>query len=230
VTVRAMIGAMLRRWYVTVAVVLLAVMLAGFLMSRSGVYSTRTVISFTLPDQNSISSDSGTTDPNLIAFASAVAYEINDGKHATLYSEGDAPFYGAGVRQGILVGLNNEGSQWVTEVSKAEIQIQIVGETPAWVEHQQEEYIARVLDTAANAQTPAGSSDSHIVANVVPLTLKIEHIIPSRVALVSAIAALAVASLLVAGWVSALLDRRMRRRRGSTVLERHRLAAAGGTP
>lgn len=202
-TVREILIAMTRRWYVVIALIAAASMLGMMLLRDSGVYSTRSVVSLTFPTSTSLSASNGATDESLIAFAGAVAQEINNGRPAASYSEDSAPFYGAGTREGVLVSLPYSGNQWATDFSIAEVEIQIVGRTREWVEATQGELIAKVLRVAQERQDElAVPADQRIEMTVVPLTLAIEHIVPSRVGLVAAMAALIAASLLVASWVA----------------------------
>ena len=201
-TVREILIAMTRRWYVVVALIAVALFAGALLLRDGGVYSTRTIVSLTFPTSTSLSASNGATDESLIAFAGAVAQEINNGRPAATYSEDSAPFYGAGVREGVLVSLPYSGNQWATDFSIAEVEIQIVGRTREWVEATQSDLIAKVLSVAQARQDElAVPADQRIEMTVVPLTLAIEHIVPGRVGIVAAMAALFAASLLVATWV-----------------------------
>ncbi len=203
-TIREILIAMARRWYVVVALLAMALLLGILLLRDGGVYSTRTIVSFMFPTSTSLSASNGTTDESLIAFAGAVAQEINNGRPAATYSEDAAPFYGAGVREGILVSLPYSGNQWATDFAVAEVEIQIVGRSREWVEATQAELVAKVLRLADEQQEElAVPADQRIEMTVVPLTLEIEHIVPGRVSILAALAALIAASLIVAGWVAA---------------------------
>ncbi|WP_169583080.1 MULTISPECIES: hypothetical protein [Microbacterium] len=203
-TVREILIAMARRWYVVLALLAMALLLGMLLLRDGGVYSTRTVVSFMFPTSTSLSASNGTTDESLIAFAGAVAQEINNGRPAATYSEDAAPFYGAGVREGVLVSLPYSGNQWATDFSVAEVEIQVVGRSREWVEETQADLVAKVLRLAEERQDElAVPTDQRIEISVVPLTLAIERIVAGRVGTLAAFAALVAAALLVAGWVAA---------------------------
>lgn len=202
-TVREILIAIGRRWYLVLALFAMALLLGVLLLRDGGVYSTRTIVSFMFPTSTSLSASNGTTDESLIAFAGAVAQEINNGRPAASYSEDSAPFYGAGVRQGTLVSLPYSGNQWATDFSVAEVEIQIVGRSQEWVEATQAELVDKVLRVAEERQDDlAVPADQRIEMTVVPLTLEIEHIVPGRASVLAALAALLAAALLVSGWVA----------------------------
>ncbi len=208
-TVRDVLWAVLRRWYVLVAVLVCAALLTVALARDGGSYTTRTVISFLAPAKTSLAQGNGLDDASVIAFAGAVAKEINNGRAPATYSETDAPFYGAGVREGVLIALSNFGNQWVNAFLRAEIEIQIVGRTPEWVAAKQRELIDRVMEIADAQQSGAGTS-SEIQAEVVPLTMKIDHVSASRSAQLAAAAAMGLAALIVGTSLAVLLDSRVR--------------------
>lgn len=211
-TIRNLGSAMLRRWYVVVFFLVVA-LVAGFVLARSGgIYTSETVVSFTLPTKTTLSPDSGLDDSSVIAFAGLVAQEVNNGKAPESYSSDDAPYYGAGVRQGVLVSLPNAGNQWVTSYLRAEIVLQIVGPSRQWVAQTQSDLLTKVVQVAAAQQVDVKSAKSRIQADPVPLTKKIFHIVPSRSSVIAAFFALLVVALIVGGWASVLVDQRVRRR------------------
>jgi hypothetical protein len=218
-TVRALLATMLRRWYVPVAVIVLAAILMMVLLRDGGTYTSRTVVSFTYPSKSSLSYGSGSNDVSVIAFAGAVASEINRGRPIARYSDDSAPYYGAGMREGVLVGLTATGNQWATSFPRADIEIQIVGRTREWVLTRQQELVAEVLAAAEEQQSGlAAASTERIAAVVVPLTLNIEHVAAGRTELIAAAGALLAAALLVGAWLAVVLDHAVRvrplRRRG----------------
>ncbi|MCR2793560.1 hypothetical protein NQ156_10850 [Microbacterium sp. zg.Y625] len=188
-------------------------MLLGLFWSGAGVYSTRTVVSFTFPYESSLTPDNATSNESVIAFAGAVASQISPNTPTVRYSAGDAPYYGAGLRQGILVGLRDDGSQWAPSYGTAVIEIQIVGQTEQWVAEQQSQILARVKQSTEAQQSGGGiAPEERITARVEPLTLRIEHITPSRMAQAMAAAAMVGAGVLVAAWAAVASDEVLSRR------------------
>lgn len=207
-TTREIMSAMLRRWYITLGLLLCAGILWIMLAQDGGTYSTRTVISFMLPARTTLSPMNGTTDSSIIAFASTVVREANDGQVPPRYSLDDAPYYGAGIREGTLVEMTNEGNQWASTFNKAEIQILVVGRTHDWVESRQKQLVGEVLSIADSQQAAIGiPPQERIVASVVPLTSGIEYIFASRTVMLTAGAALFAATIIVGAWGSVTIDR-----------------------
>jgi hypothetical protein len=232
-TIREILSAMLRRWYVPIGLLACATLVTVMLARDGGVYTTKTVVSFLRPAETSLSPYNGTTDLSVIAFAGAVVQETNSGRLSLRYSMSDAPYYGAGVREGVLVELANSGSQWVSTFDKSDVEIQIVGRSFDWVETRQRQLVDRVIDVSNDQQAALKiSPDDRIMASVVPLTRQIEYVSPSRRGQVSAGAAMLAVTLIIGAWgsitVDRLLSRRQVARRRETHLPSHRISK--GTP
>lgn len=211
-TVREVFAALVRRWYVVVIVCAAAVFLALAMLRDGGIYTTRTVVAFTLPSTTTLTFSNGLDDANVIAFAGAVAQEINNGRPPARYSTDEAPFYGAGVREGVLVSLASAGNQWVSSFLRAEVELQIVGRSYEWVEQRQEELVDRVITVAEQQQIVAGiPPESRIETSVIPLTLHIDYVAPSRTAQLIAGSAMAAAAVIVSCWLAVVLDGVVRR-------------------
>lgn len=203
---------LLRRWYFVVFAVIIA-LAGGFLLQRGeGLYTSETVVSFILPDQSRLSPDSGLDDSSVIAFAGVVAREVNGGAAPVTYSESDAPFYGAGIRQGALVSLPNAGNQWVESYQRAEIVLQIVGPSEQWVERTQSDFLTKIVQASDALQAAAQPAGTHIRASPVTLTKTIIHVFPSRSQVIAAFIALLIAALLFSGWAAVAVDRIARSR------------------
>ncbi|MEO7005449.1 MAG: hypothetical protein ABI275_08835 [Terrimesophilobacter sp.] len=213
-TMSEIASAMLRRWYVLLGLLACAVLVTVMLAHDGGIYTTRTVVSFLRPAGTSLSLGNGTNDPSVIAFAGSVVLGINNGRPPASYSMEDAPYYGAGIRQGALVELSNSGNQWVSSFDKAEIQIQIVGRTSNWVQSKQDELVSKVLSIAESQQAAMAISPSkRITASVVPLTTHIDYVSASRSSQLAAGAAMLTAAMIIGAWGSVTADRLLSRRR-----------------
>ncbi|MGO4105366.1 hypothetical protein AB4Y63_15555 [Leifsonia sp. YAF41] len=223
-TIREVVAAMLRRWYIPLVLVVCAALATVLLARDGGVYTTRTVVTFMGPDSTSLSPN-GTNDSSVIAFAGSVVQAINNGRPPARYSMDEAPYFGAGVREGVLVELANSGNQWVSSFSKSDVEIEVVGRSFDWVESRQKELVATVLSIASAQQAAlALSPNSRIVATVVPLTMQIEHVTASRSGQLAAGAAMLAAAMIVGAWGSVAADRRLSRRRAAAVLASLRLS------
>lgn len=208
-----------RRWYVSL-LVLAAVAAGTASIGTSGVYSTRTTVSFTFQDGSALAPYSGVSDDSVIAFAGAVVSDVNRGRAATKYSSTDAPYYGAGIREGALIALRDEGSQWMSVYNLAVIEIHIVGPGQEWVEEQQTRILEAVKQSTIAQQAALQVPSEHqIVAEVDPLTTRIVHITPSRSDKLMGYGALGVAALLAAGWTAVSVDSATARRRTDAVAE-----------
>lgn len=213
-TIGDVISAMLRRWYIPLTVLACVALLAVLMARDGGIYTTRTVISFMRPSGTSLSPDNGSNDSSIITFAGAVVLEANDGRIPVGYSMSDAPYFGAGIREGTLVELANSGNQWVSSVNRAEIEIDIAGRSLESVHSRQQELIDEVLAIATSLQNlMVVPSTDRISASVVPLTTQIDYINPSRRTQLTAVAALLAVAALVAAWASVTVDRFLPRRR-----------------
>ncbi|WP_010205786.1 hypothetical protein [Salinibacterium sp. PAMC 21357] len=206
-TVLDILKAALRRWYVLLLVLVLTGFLTATFFRDSGAFATRTAVTFTLPARTTLMANSGSDDSSVIAFAGAIAAEINLGKPALTYSTVDAPYYGAGVRQGILVSLRNEGNQWVASYPSATIEIQIVGRSREWVQTQQQELLTKIADvTDAQQRTVVPAVADRITATVEPTSTQIDEITPTRTTEYLAVAAMALAGVIVGTWSAVGVD------------------------
>lgn len=212
-TVRELGSAMLHRWYVVVLALILAVAGNYLLQRGEGVYATETVVSFILPNETRLSPNSGLDDASVIAFAGVVARAVNNGKTPAIYSIYNAPLYGAGVRQGVVVSLPNAGNQFATSYQRAEVVLQIVGPSEQWVAQKQNELLADVVAISDAQQVSVTPESSRITASPASPTMKISHVVPSRTTATAALSALLVAALLVGGWGAVSADRAIRHRK-----------------
>lgn len=209
-TVRELVDALMRRWYVVAVTLLIAVVGNYFLQRGQGVFTTETVVSFLLPNQTALSPNNGLDDANLIAFAGLVARKVNNGQTPAIYSIYDAPLYGAGVRQGVAVSIPNSGNQFATSYQRAEVVLQIVGPSERWVALVQSELLSQVVQITNAQQASVTSETARIHASPESSTKKISRVAPSRTLAVSASIALLIAALLVGGWAAVIVDRAIR--------------------
>lgn len=206
-------SAMLRRWYVIAIALILAAVGGYFLHTGGGVYTSETVVSFLLPKETSLSPNSGLGDANVIAFAGVVAREVSNAGSPTSYSTDDAPLYGAGLRQGVVLSLPNFGNQWSTSYLRAELVLRIVGPSKYWVGQKQEDVLKKIVQMSDAQQSSVASKDTRIQVSPVPLTKQIFHIAPSRNETIAAFLAILVAALICGGWTAVVMDRAMRGRK-----------------
>ncbi len=208
-TIREVISAMARRWYVVVGVFAVAGSVLYLFAGAGGTYSTRTVISFTWPDLTLLMAENGNTDAGVIAFAGAVATEVNNGRAPQTYNEVDAPYFGAGIREGYVVALRDNGNQWYNDFSRAQIDIQIVGRTYDWVADTQDRLVAAVFAAAEARQSSVSVPEAErVTMSVIPLTQAIGYVSPGRTSLIIGVGAMMLAAAIVSAWAAVAVDRR----------------------
>jgi hypothetical protein len=220
VTVRDVLEAMLRRWYVVVAVVLAVAALGLFFARDDGLYFTRTVVTFSTPGEDSPFEEGGSSEAGIIAFAASIATELNDGVEPLRYASADAPFYGAGIRQGVIVGIPSTGGQWAVDYRRAAIELQIVSPDREWVAERQAALLAQVQAITETQQDAVGTGDGFVTTAIDPLALRIDHITPTRTTRMLAWGALAVVAVLVSGWAALRGDAAAAKRRRHAVARR----------
>lgn len=207
-TLYDLLGILWRRWYVLLVVFALTAAGGWVFAKDGGLYVTRTLVSFEAPDSGPWE-EGGSSDRGIILFAAAVATEVNGGAAPMNYSSADAPFYGAGIRQGVRVGLPDTGGQWGVVYNKAAITIDVVSADRDWVADRQRELLVAVADAAAQRQGGI-PRENQIVVSVEPLSETIAQVSPTRITQALAVAALAAVALLAGGWLAVAWDRRRR--------------------
>ncbi|CAH0122843.1 MULTISPECIES: hypothetical protein [unclassified Microbacterium] len=211
---RDALGGIVRRWYVVFAVLLAFAVLTTMFYRDGGSFSTRTTVTFTLPSRSTLLPESGLTDLSIISFAGAVATSINAGKPVQTFSSSDAPYYGAGVREGIMVSLRNTGSQFISSFPSATIDIQIVGRTREWVSERQQQLLDDIMAVTDAQQTATLTPESdRITATIEPLSTEIHQVSPGRSDVIMAVSAMTLAALVTAFSAAVVLDRIIRRER-----------------
>lgn len=214
-TFRDVVTATLRRWYVPLFILCAAAAVTMPLVKSGGLYTARTVVMFInlRSELVPIGPDNGSENENIIAFAGAVANDINNGRAVVRYARDDAPLYGAGTSQGVFVGLRDDGGQWMTSFTRAELEIEIVGSTYEYVESMQRDLLVRVFERTRELQGPTyNDPERRIRTQVLPLTLAIEHVTASRSQLVMAWASMSAAAMIVGIWGAVRLDALIRER------------------
>lgn len=211
-TVRDVLTAMVRRWYVVVAACLVVAGLGLFFARDDGLYFTRTVVTFSIPGEDSPFEEGGSSEAGIIAFAASVATELNDGVEPLRYASADAPVYGAGIRQGVIVGLPSTGGQWAVDYRRAAIELQIVSPDRRWVAEHQTALLAQVEAITEMQRDAVGTGDAFVTTAIDPLALRIDHITPTRTTGMLAWGALAVVAALASGWGAIRWDAARQRR------------------
>jgi len=216
-TIQELFAAAARRWYAVAAVILVTAGLGLFFGRDGGFYATRTVVAFQVPGSG-LWEEEGSRERGVIAFALAIANQLDDGAGGVKYAAVDAPYYGAGITEGVRVSLPDSGGQWEASYTRAAISVDIVDPDRGRVAAQQTEML-RDIRTAVESYQAGIPRDSRIVTSVDPLSTTIEHISPPRIGRVLGYAALGGVAVLGGCWAAVMWDRRAhawgRTRRGS---------------
>lgn len=228
-TVRDILKSIARRWYVFLLTMAAVMAAAAAMYVDGGSFSTRTTVVFTSPDAQNVLGDTTSSDSGVIAFAGAVATELNNGIAVQTYSSADAPYYGAGVREGVMVSLRNTGNQWVTSYPSAMIDVQIVGRTREWVEARQQQILDDIFAvTTAQQSSIVTSAADRITAEVEPLSMQIVEVGSTRTTQLLAGGSMLLVVLLAGGSLCVLVDRWALRMRRTRAVHRGRPSVAVG--
>ncbi|QAY61965.1 hypothetical protein ET495_00090 [Xylanimonas allomyrinae] len=204
---RTVLHAVRHRWYVCALVCAAFAVFGVTQMQGGGTYYSKTAVWFSINMPPPLMPDSGADTPDVIAFAGAIATQLNNGRAPASYSSPDAPYYGAGVRQGVLVGIRDVGGQWANWFTRAVIDLQIVGPSEEWVTQQQDGLMARIQQAVhlRSAGSDEASPDT-VNVQVEQFTQGVEHVEPSLVMRAMACAALGLAAILAGGLASVAAD------------------------
>ncbi|QEW00808.1 hypothetical protein F6J84_12315 [Microbacterium caowuchunii] len=209
-TLRDVLRMLRRRWYVVVLILALTGAATVGLARDGGIHHSRTIVMFTMPGAGTVTPYNGSDSWSVITFAQTIATQASGGRAiGRYYSHADAPLYGAGLREAVVVAVRSDGSQWSSRIESAVIEVQIVGRTEQWVRERQDDLVTKIIGITASEQAAAGVPEGdRIDAHVEPLTTAIEYVSPSRTAGLAAILAMAIAGVLTAGAAAWALDRR----------------------
>lgn len=120
-----------RRWYLAVIALLLTFPGLLYVHNASGVYYSTVNVLFLPPPNavgggNTLRAEAGST----VQFAALVERKFNEGRHSDkLPQPTSAPLYATGVKHGIWVYLPNAGGQWQTNFNRAELRVEVVGQS-----------------------------------------------------------------------------------------------------
>ena len=120
--------AVVSRWYVALAGLLLTVLAVWLVQSRGGVYQTRVDVQF-LPPPNITRTAVNNPDNDLVAIAGLVEREIERDPHEQQPASDDVPLAGMGVREGTMVMLPNSDGQFGYYFPDPVLRVQAVGES-----------------------------------------------------------------------------------------------------
>jgi hypothetical protein len=173
---------MLRRFWPVALVGLLTSVCAGvWIAHRPGVYYEQINVIFIMP----ATPDSGNAlqngSDNLIRTAGLVARLVTNDWSGPEPVSDSATLLGEGVRSGYSVRLPNAGGQWAYNFDKPQLNVEVVGTTPAEVRSTMTQVLARVNGTLAGLQDSQSVRPSlRIQTRLSPPSASVEYVTGSR--------------------------------------------------
>lgn len=147
---------LMRRWFVVVPLMVIAMTLSWHVSHPQAVYWTQTNVQFMLPQSdNNPNAYVGATEA-LVATAGVVAIDLQANGVKSETTSADAPLIGQGVRHGYSAKLPNSGGQWAFNFDQPVIVLQVVGTSPAEVQNTLAGVMAQIdrsLSSRENAAT-----------------------------------------------------------------------------
>lgn len=124
-------GAMLlRRWYVMLLVLLMAIPACYLAMGAKGVYYAKFEIGFDAPPGSTMNNALRTEGFYVVDFT-AMVQRMYEGRYPNpVVIPTSAPLYGTGMKHASAVFLPSAGGQWQTNFNKPSINVEIVGTSP----------------------------------------------------------------------------------------------------
>ena len=142
---------MMRRWYFSLAIVVLMLPVLVVAHEETGVYYSKTDVRFMAPLP--IESNVFQADPlQIVPFASIVSHRFNAEDRNVHPRSTSAPLYASGVRKGHQVYLPNSGGQWQVSYSRPVITVEVVGESAEDVAAERDQIVNRISALAQATQ------------------------------------------------------------------------------
>ena len=183
---------MIRRNWPVALVGLLTSLCAGVWIAHSpGVYYEQVNVIFIMP----ATPDSGNAlqngSDNLIRTAGVVARLVSNDWAGPEPVSDSATLLGQGVRRGYSVRLPNAGGQWAYNFDKPQLNVEVVGTSPAEVRSTMTQVLARVDATLIGLQSSQGVQPAlRIQTRLSPPASSVEYVTGSRARAFAAIVAL----------------------------------------
>ncbi len=163
-TLRDVLGVLLRRWRVVVIGLLCTVCAMGAVVGREGVYATQVDVILLAPiEPNRQNVFVGSLD-SLINFTAIIERELNPGPRKPRLTSPTATLYGRGVRDGYSIEMPNTGGQWTNNFSRPVLNVQVVGPSEAEVRATLDSVIVTIDDTITARERAAGADPSRWVS------------------------------------------------------------------
>jgi hypothetical protein len=218
VTIRDLMLALVRRWWVVLIGVVLTAAMGLVALSDPGVYFSRTEITFLAPSSQRYPNSLQTTSGDLIITAGIVAKRVEGPAAIPKFADSSVNLVGEGVREGWSLRLPDTGGQWASNFASQTLILDVVGPTRESVQTQQ----TAVLDEVAHELYALQREQSvdpvnDITTTATPASAVISHVTGSRIRSLAMTAALGFGAILAA---VVFLEHRARRRLASSPISR----------
>ncbi|MEZ0447906.1 hypothetical protein [Cellulomonas sp. ICMP 17802] len=159
--------AFVRRWYVLMLVVALALGASYVVKQSRGVYWSRAEVTFLAPTSSNNPNALQTTSTDLVITAGIVAKRINGNLTWNKVSDPAATIVGEGVYDGWIVRLPDNGGQWSRYYPRQVLVVEVSGPTEDAVRARQQDLFQRIAAELADMQQGVAAGDL-ITTTVVP--------------------------------------------------------------
>lgn len=162
-----MLLALVRRWYVALLALVLALGASYVVKSHQSVYWSRAEVTFLAPASSVYPNSLTTTSTDLIDTASLIAKRINGNTVWNKLSDPAATIVGEGIYDGWAVHVPDYGGQWSRVFSRQVLDVQVSGPTEEAVRARQTVLLDQISAQLTELQTGVAPAD-RITATVVP--------------------------------------------------------------
>lgn len=204
---------LVRRWYLVVGALLIALVASYLVKERPGVYWSRAEVTFLAPASTINPNTLTTRSTDLIVTAGVVAKRINGNLQWNKTSDPAATIMGQGITDGWTVRLPDYGGQWDSVFSRQVLEVQVAGPTEEVVQARQQELFARIDAELAALQVDVPQRD-RITTTVVPDAPTVYYFAGSKMRAVAMIWLLCGAAAIA---VAVEMERRAGKRRAGAV-------------
>jgi hypothetical protein len=161
--------ALLRRWYVPVAAVLVAVLATVWVETRPGVYYARVQVTFLAPSSALYPNSLATRSFDLVATAGVVAKLVNGNQASLKMADPGTTLVGEGVLDGVAVRLPDDGGQWSRYYKTQALDVEATGPSAEVVTERREATVVAIEKRLAELQVGVDAGNK-ITTEVLPVT------------------------------------------------------------
>lgn len=154
-----MLQALMRRWYVVLLALVVALGTSYVVKEKPGVYWSRAEVTFLAPASAIYPNSLTTRSSDLVVTASLVAKHINGNLTWNKLSDPAATIVGEGVYDGWAVRVPDYGGQWSRVYARQVLDVQVSGPTEAAVRERQTQLLAEIGQVLAQLQEGAAPAN-----------------------------------------------------------------------